>query len=550
MAKASRYTPEMIDEYIRKGYWDGTTISGFWDRNAQLYPDGEAIADAQNRLTWSQANGWIDRLALGFLERGIGKDDIIASQLPNCIELCLIRVACEKAGILFLPAPPNLRRNEMEFILRENAVKAIVIPEVVRGVDYFAGIQEIRPALPKLKQVFVVGDRAPEGAVSLKELLQQPLAGRYPPGYPEQTTCPSTEVFLLLPTTGSTGFPKLVEYPMCCRICSNRGQITTFNLTRNDIIAILGPAPGGPNNIAYLTAPEVGAKVVMIDHFSPEGAFKLIEEEKVTFAGVVPAQLAMMLEHPRFQAYDLSSVRYWYSVGASLPGKVGVDVEEKMGGTVVIGYGLSDWGGMTLTPPELPREIRFAPSGKPIEGTEVKIVDDSGREAPRGETGEVWGSGPCCVSGYYNDPEAIRQAWTEDGWFRTGDLGKIDERGNLAIVGRKKDMIIRGGQNIYPVEIENLLMAHPKVANVAVVKMPDPGVMGERACACVVVRPGLDFTFDEMISFLREKDIASFKLPERLEIVDALPMVGGGQKVDKKALEKDIAEKLKIDLLV
>lgn len=546
MAKPARYTPEMIAKYTEKGYWGSTTLSDFWERNAKLYPDKEAIADSIHRLTWSQANRWIDRLALSFMERGIKQNDMLVSQLPNCVELCLIRVACERAGIVFLPALPNLRRNEMEYLLKRNDAKGMVIPWEFRGFNYFDIIQEIRPNLPQLKHLFVIGDKVPEGAISIEEILHETLDGRYPPGYPGETKCPPTEVFLVLHTTGSTGFPKLVEYPMCCRIYSNKEQIRIFGLSGDDVVGIIGPAPGGPNNVAYLTAPEIGAKVVMIDRFSPEGALKMIEEEKVTFIGLVPAQLAMMLDHPGLQDYDLSSIRYWYSVGAPLPYKVGMDVEEKMGGKVLIGYGIAEWGGFTITPPELPIEIRLKPSGKPIEGTDVRIVDDDGNELPQGEAGEVWGSGPACVSGYYNDPETTRQAWSEDGWFRTGDLGMIDEEGYLVIVGRKKDMIIRGGQNIYPIEIEDLLLTHSSVSRVAVVKMPDP-VMGEKACAYVVPIEGKAFTFKDMISFLKSKDIAPFKLPERLEIVDALPMVGGGQKLDKKALEKDIAEKLKVE---
>ena len=535
MAKPSRYTPELIDEYMKNGYWDTTSLSDLWERNAKRYPDAEAIVDSRNRLTWSQACEWIDKLALGLMERGIKKDDLIASQLPNCIELCLLRVACEKAGILFLPAMPNLRRHEMEYMLGRSAAKAIVIPWESRKISYFDSVQEMRPHLPQLEQIFVVGDKVPPGAISLDEILKQPLEGRVPPGYPEATRCPPTEIFLLLHTTGSTGFPKLVEYPICCRICSNKDQIRVLNLDRYDTVAILGPALAGPNGVPNFTAPDVGAKIVILDYFSPEGALRLIEKEKVTFVSAVPAQLTMMLEHPRLQAYHLNSVRIWYSVGAPLPYKVAADIEEKMGGTVISGYGLTDWGGMTITPPEWPREIRLASSGKPIWGTEVKIVDDEGNEVPQGGMGEVWGSGPCCSSGYYNDQEATRQAWTEDGWFRTGDLGMIDEKGNLVIVGRKKDMIIRGGANIYPIEVENLLITHPKILQVAIVKMPD-SVLGEKACAYVVPRQGQDFTFDEMISFLKAKEIALYKLPERLEIVDAMPMVGGGQKVDKNLL--------------
>lgn len=535
MAKPSRYTPELIDEYVKNGYWDTTSLADLWERNAKRYPDAEAIVDARNRLTWSQACEWIDKLALGLMERGIKKHDLIASQLPNCIELCLLRVACEKAGIVFLPAMPNLRRNEMESMLGRGAAKAMVIPWKSRKINYFDSVQAMRPRLPQLEHVFVVGDKVPPGAISLDEILRQPMQGKLPHGYPEMTRCPPTEIYLLLHTSGSTGFPKLVEYPICCRICSNKDQIRIFNLSRDDTVAILGPAVAGPNNVPNFTAPEVGARIVILDYFSPEGALKLIEKEKISFVSTVPAQLAMMLEHPQVQAYELSSVRYWYSVGAPLPDKVAAGIEEKMGGTVLTGYGLTDWGGMTIALPEVPREIRLASSGKPIWGTEVKIVDDDGKEVPQGETGEVWGRGACCGSGYYGDQEATRQAWTEDGWFRTGDLGMIDEKGNLAIVGRKKDMIIRGGENIYPVEIENLLITHPKILHVVIVKMPDP-VMGEKACAFVVPRQGQDFTFDEMISFLKAKEIAHYKLPERLEILDAMPMVGGDQKVNKNVL--------------
>ena len=326
MAKPSRYTPELIDEYVKNGYWDATSLSDLWERNAKRYPDAEAIVDSRNRLTWSQACEWIDKLALGLMERGIKKDDLIASQLPNCIELYLLRVACEKAGILFLPAMPNLRRKEMEYMLGRGAAKAIVIPWESKKIDYFHTVQDMRPHLPQLEHVFIVGDKVPPGAISLDELLKQPLPGRYPPGYPEATRCPPTEIYLLLHTTGSTGFPKLVEYPICCRICSNKDQIRIFNLNRDDTVAILGPAVAGPNNVPNFTAPDVGARIVILDYFSPEGALELIEKERISFVSTVPAQLAMMLEHPQLAAYDLGTVRYWYSVGAPLPHKVAVGI--------------------------------------------------------------------------------------------------------------------------------------------------------------------------------------------------------------------------------
>jgi non-ribosomal peptide synthetase component E (peptide arylation enzyme) len=183
--------------------------------------------------------------------------------------------------------------------------------------------------------------------------------------------------------------------------------------------------------------------------------------------------------------------------------------------------------------------------GRPFEGNEIKLVDESGQEVPKGETGGIVVRGPCGGTGYYKDPQATKEAFTEDGWFSTGDLGKWDEQGNLMLVGRKKDVIIRGGQNIYPVEVEKLLVTHPKVLDAALVGMPHP-VMGERACAYIVPKQGEQFTFHEMVSWLREKGVAPYKLPERLEFLDQMPMVAD-VKVDKKVLREDIARKLRAE---
>jgi non-ribosomal peptide synthetase component E (peptide arylation enzyme) len=192
-----------------------------------------------------------------------------------------------------------------------------------------------------------------------------------------------------------------------------------------------------------------------------------------------------------------------------------------------------------------PPEVRHFTVGKPRGGDEMKIVDANGKELPKGEVGEVIVRGPSTASGYYKDAVATREAW-KDGWFRMGDLGKIDEQGNLIIVGRKKYMIIRGGQNIYPTEIESVLLKNPKVLDVAIVKMPDR-IMGEKACAYVVPKTGEQFTFEEMVSFLKNKRMTPYKIPERLELIDKLPMVAQDLKIDIETLEKDISLKLKAE---
>jgi acyl-CoA synthetase (AMP-forming)/AMP-acid ligase II len=219
-----------------------------------------------------------------------------------------------------------------------------------------------------------------------------------------------------------------------------------------------------------------------------------------------------------------------------------VEAEEKLGCRLIPQYGANDVAMVTTGAWDDPREARLRSVGRPADGLEVKLFDDRDKEVPPGEVGEVVVRGPHCLPGYHKDPQALAEAW-RGGWFHMGDLGRIDQDGFLYIVGRKKDMILRGGQNIFPAEIEEILMQHPKVAGAAVVRMPDP-VMGERACAYVVPQAGEELTFEEMVAFFKGKKVASFKIPERLELIPELPLVSA-QKVDKKVLEEDILKKLK-----
>jgi non-ribosomal peptide synthetase component E (peptide arylation enzyme) len=543
MARPTRYTPEMIAEYTAKGYWTSETMADLWDRNARDLPDKEAIVDSTKRLSWLQAKTWIDRIALNFLELGFKKDEMIVIQLPNCVELCLLRVACEKAGLLFMPVTRNLRHREMEHILAYTEATGIVIPWHFRDFDYWKMIQEIRPNLAKSMHIFVVGDEVPEEAISLNEMAQQSVEKKYANSHLEQTKCQANEFAMVLHTTGTTGFPKFVEFPICGRIYAGKVRCQNFKITGKDVIATLAPAAAGPNAFSYLDAPRAGAKIVMLEHWDAEEALKLIEREKITIVPVVPALLDMILRNPNLGKYDLSSVRFINSTGAPLSYNLALQAEEKIGCPVTQEYGAVDAGGVTLPSLDDPKEVRPLNVGKPYPGNEVKLVNDSSIEIAQGEVGEIMVRGPTLDLAYYLDPESTWQAYTKDGWFNMGDLGKFDDKGNLMIVGRKKDMIIRGGQNVYPVEIENLLRTHQNVSDVAIVGMPD-SIMGEKACAYIVPKSGHGFTFDEMITFLKEKNIAPYKLPERLEILDSLPLVSG-QKIDKKALQDDILQKLK-----
>ncbi len=542
MAKPSRYTEAEIDKLVAAGFWK-TTISNIWDRNASRYPDREAIADPRTTLSWASAGQWIDRMALNLLEMGIGRDEIIVIQLPNCIELHLLRVASEKAGVLCVPVTAYMREKEIQYILKNTEARAVVIPWIYRKFDHLGMIEHIRSGLPRLKHILIVSDQVPDGVLSVRKLAQEPLGRRFKEmSHLEERRYKPTEVSIINLTTGTTGLPKFVEYPAGANAAWGEGQAPLLRFGTTDVVAAIAPAARGPCLPVYYDAPVAAAKIIMLPWNGPEEALKAIEQNRITVACFVPAQLAMMMEQYKHGSYDLSSVRLWYSAGAIIPPPLVKEVEEKIGGITISDYGAVDFGGIIMPGLEESREVRMFTVGIPRYGTEVKLVDDNGKKVKKGNIGEILGRGPSCASGYYKDPKATSEAWDKDGWFAMGDLGKIDERGNLAIVGRKKEMIIRGGQNIYPSEIEGLLSAHPKIQNVAVVAMPDP-IMGEKACAYVVLRGKETLTFEEMTSFLKEKDIAPFKLPERLEITDSLPMVSE-QKVDKKALKQDITNKL------
>lgn len=538
------YVLKTKDEYIRKGYWKNVTLYDLWEKNARQQPHKEAVVDRKNRLTWSEAKVWIDSLAHGLLELGLKKGDVLAIQLPNSAELCLLRVACEKAGILSLPILRTMRDKEVEYILRFTGAAGIAIPWQYRGFNYFDMIKDIHARLPALQFVLVSSEKVPEGAISLDDMLQSSREKSWPPYYLEGKGFTAFEPSLLFLTSGSTGFPKFVQYAAVSRLFHGSQLAQFLELNNKDILAALAPAAGGPNIPIYYSAPLTGAKIVLMEHFEPEAALDLIEKEKVTVPCAVPSQLAMLLQSANQRHYyGYKSVRAWYMPASALSSEVARDVEDKIGGIVINGYGAVDFGGSTMPTLDDSREVRFFTVGRPIQGTEFRLVDDNGKEVSPGEVGEIQGRSASCAWGYFRDPEAVRQAWTEDGWFKTGDLGKWDGKGNLIIAGRKKEMIIRGGQNIYPSEIESLLQGHPKVQAAAVVSMPD-AIMGEKACAYVVPEKGVEFSFKEMISFLKEKKIAAYKLPERLEIIPQLPMVSEGQKIDKKALREDIANKL------
>ncbi len=546
--KPIRYTKEMIDEFVKDGYWTNELFYDFYERNARKYGDKEALVDSKYRVTWAEAKQLVDAMAISWVELGIPRHSRIIIQSPNSVYGFLARIASERAGIISLTVYPYLRQRELEYMVEQTEATAVVIPHVYRKFDYLEMYKGLQGQFPHLKYIFlfddVVPDSAPEGTYSLtkmvRERAEQPVDESV---LAERRLDPIGNVALLTTPSGTTGIPKLVEWPTASRVCTSKGRVDIWGLNKDDITMAIAPHAGGAaGTLTYFAAPIAGAKTVMLEEFTPEGALALIEKEKATAIGVVPTHLVRMLEVDTSK-YDLSSLRFIRSAGGYLSPQVAEEAEEAFGASITSDLGTQDMGSVSGCRVDDSKDLRRRTVGRMLPGNKVRLMDEEEKNTvPDGEPGILFFRGPHAPAGYYRDEELTATVFDPDGWTSTGDIVKFDQE-CLWILGRSKDMIIRGGQNIYPAEVEGLLNDHPKVASVAIVGYPDRE-MGERCCAYVIPKQGQEFTFEEMVEFLKGKQLAMFKLPERLEIVSEFPAVGDSGKVNKETLKKDIAEKV------
>lgn len=548
--KPIRYQKEMVDEFLNEGYWTQELFYDFWDRNAREYGGQEALVDSKFRVTWAEAKRLVDGIASTWVQMGIPQYSRIIIQSPNSVYGFLARIAAERAGLISLTVYPYLRQRELEYMVERTEASAVVIPHEYRKFDYLEMYTELQQRFPHLKNIFLfddtVPDSAPENTYSLTQLAraaaEKPIDENV---LKERRLDPLWNIALLTTTSGTTGLPKLVEWPTAPRVCTSKGRVSIWGLNNNDITMAIAPHAGGAaGTLTYFAAPLAGAKTIMLEEFVPEDALALIEKEKATAIGVVPTHLVRMLECDTSK-YDLSSLRFIRSAGGYLSPQIAEEAEEAFGAVITSDLGTQDMGSVSGCRVEDSKDLRRRTVGRMLPGNKVVLKDEDGTEVPDGEPGILYFRGPHAPAGYYRDEELTSTVFDPNGWTTTGDIVKFDQE-CLWILGRAKDMIIRGGQNIYPAEIEGLLNDHPKVASVAVVGYPDRE-MGERTCAYVISKSGQDFTFEEMVDFLKGKQLAMFKLPERLEVVPEFPAVGDSGKVNKETLKKEIAEKVKAE---
>lgn len=540
------FTPwpeELAKKYVKSGYWRNETLGDVLDKTIKDCPEREAIASERGRVTYTELGHISNRLALKLMELGIKKDDRVVVQLPNWPEVLYFYYALARFGGISVMALRQFRQREMEHLLKLSEAKAWVIPDEYHNFNYLEMAKELLPRIPSLKHVIVAGNKVPEGPfISLDKLLTSDssllTAGSFKGPGPD-------DVLLLLLTGGTTAMPKLIPHTHNDYICSKRAVGPHRGFNRDTVSLIVVPVGHNAPLGAAMLCGIHGAKVVLQDSTRMEDIAAAIEREKVTEVFLVPTQIIDLLNFPDLKKYNLSSLKAIFTGGSRCPPEVVRGAMERLGCQIVNAFGTGEGVHMTTRLGD-PVEVVANTVGKPCcDIDEIKIVNDQGNEVPRETEGEITARGTHIFRGYYKNPEENAKAFDKEGFFYTGDLGMLRKDGNIAITGRKKDMLLRGGENISAVEVEELLLSHPDILQAAVVGMPDPR-MGERVCAYIIPREKKKPTLEEVVAFLKTKGVALFKLPERLELVNEFLLTNIG-KVSKKDLRDDIAKKLKAE---
>ncbi len=541
---------ETIQRHVREGLWSNRTLDDSLRAHARERGDRLALVDRRWRLTYAELDRLAARVACGLRHLGLGPGDVISLQLPNWAEWLIVHCAATKIGAVTNSIGAVYREREVGYILAHAETALMVIPDVFRGFSYTGMLAELRPRLGHLRHVLVVGDGVPAGMRSFREFLDTPWEERYSAADLARLRPDPNHVTTLLFTSGTEASPKGVMHTHNTLDVATRQLRDAFDLGAEDVVFMASP-------IGHITAILAGARLTVMygmtavwqDQWNAEAAVEAIEREGCTYTFSATPFLYGLVHAPNATRGSLRTLRTFSCGGAPIPRELIKRAEDEHGLLVAACYGSSEAMVNSATTPDVPRDRRYGADGRILSSVEARLVDpDTGEPAKRGEAGELQVRTPALFAGYYRDPGRTREVTSPDRWYSTGDLCTLDAERYLNVVGRKKDMIIRGGANISAREIEELLFTHPKVASVACVAMPDP-VLAELVCAFVICQPGESLTFDEMVAFLRDQRIAAWKLPERLEIRDALPMTPSG-KVQKYLLREEIARLLGLKALV
>ena len=535
-------TQELIETYTSAGYWTDTTPADVFRRNAREVPDKIAYIDDRSEVTWGELWRISGEVASGLAHRGVRRGDVVAVQLPNRLEFVYVLAAVVRLGAVFCQFPPDYRAREIEFILRFSGAHTVVVPDRFRGFDHVEMIDGIRDRLPQLVNTVAVPTGGPPATLDEDSwvTLDQIRGDLDPADLAPNRASAANDVMRIAFTSGTTGEPKAVMHTANTTLYMVQRENDERGVDGDATLLIFLPVGLNAGFGAVLQTATAGARAVLMERFQPAAVLDLIERHAVTTFLAAPTAVIAILAEASLDDRDLSSLRVVQTGGSSTPVKVLREANERLGCPVVDMYGMLETGVTSCTSPEEPCEAWVGTVGRPYPFMRVRILDSDDADVPVGTEGEIVKTGPTITVGYYRNPAKNQESWTSDGWFRSGDRGYIDAAGRITISGRSKDMIIHGGANIWPRELEEVLFKHPGVADVVVVGIRDD-YFGENVCACVVPRPGADLTLEDIIHFMKN-EVAKYKLPQHLELFETFPL-GPTGKVLKRELAQEIEKR-------
>ena len=529
--------------YRQQGLWGDASLADYWQQTARAMPDKIAVVDNHGAsYTYSALDHAASCLANWMLAKGIESGDRIAFQLPGWCEFTVIYLACLKIGAVSVPLLPSWREAELVWVLNKCQAKMFFAPTLFKQTRPVDLILPLQNQLPQLQQIVGVDKLAPAtSSLSLSQIIADntPLT--------TAITTHGDELAAVLFTSGTEGLPKGVMLTHNNILASERAYCARLNLTWQDVFMMPAPLGHATGFLHGVTAPFlIGARSVLLDIFTPDACLALLEQQRCTcMLGATPFvyDLLNLLEK---QPADLSALRFFLCGGTTIPKKVARECQQ-LGIKLLSVYGSTESSPHAVVNLDDPLSRFMHTEGYAAAGVEIKVVDDARKTLPPGCEGEEASRGPNVFMGYFDEPELTARALDEEGWYYSGDLCRMDEAGYIKITGRKKDIIVRGGENISSREVEDILLQHPKIHDACVVAMPDER-LGERSCAYVVLKaPHHSLSLEEVVAFFSRKRVAKYKYPEHIVVIEKLPRTASG-KIQKFLLRKDIMRRLTQDV--
>ncbi len=529
--------------YRQQGLWGDASLADYWQQTARAMPDKIAVVDNHGAsYTYSALDHAASCLANWMLAKGIESGDRIAFQLPGWCEFTVIYLACLKIGAVSVPLLPSWRKAELVWVLNKCQAKMFFAPTLFKQTRPVDLILPLQNQLPQLQQIVGVDKLAPAtSSLSLSQIIADntPLT--------TAITTHGDELAAVLFTSGTEGLPKGVMLTHNNILASERAYCARLNLTWQDVFMMPAPLGHATGFLHGVTAPFlIGARSVLLDIFTPDACLALLEQQRCTcMLGATPFvyDLLNLLEK---QPADLSALRFFLCGGTTIPKKVARECQQRSIKLLSV-YGSTESSPHAVVNLDDPLSRFMHTDGYAAAGVEIKVVDDARKTLPLGCEGEEASRGPNVFMGYFDEPELTARALDEEGWYYSDDLCRMDEAGYIKITGRKKDIIVRGGENISSREVEDILLQHPKIHDACVVAMPDER-LGERSCAYVVLKaPHHSLSLEEVVAFFSRKRVAKYKYPEHIVVIEKLPRTASG-KIQKFLLRKDIMRRLTQDV--